>query len=257
MKCGDTSNPEASTTDNGNVLTVVEGEWNKASVPTELPAVSSTDNGDVLTVVEGEWAKAAPSGGVGELIVTIEHVNEGNAGLGYYACDKTAQEILDAADDGKIVYFRYSENGTWEKQNYSPLICAFYSNDHMMDEVSYSFRISLIGIDRSEMQEFSTASGDAYPVYYPSGGSSVDYLNVYDDGGDGESPETFTCYENAENMYAAYRKCGVRINDHVVVDCDTSNGYDFTVLIISSGTITSLTYHADDGAENPYYTASN
>jgi len=25
----------------------------------ELPAVSSTDNGDVLTVVEGKWAKAA------------------------------------------------------------------------------------------------------------------------------------------------------------------------------------------------------
>lgn len=28
-----------------------------------LPEVSADDNGDVLTVVEGEWAKAAPSGG--------------------------------------------------------------------------------------------------------------------------------------------------------------------------------------------------
>lgn len=28
-----------------------------------LPAVSATDNGDVLTVVEGAWAKAEPSGG--------------------------------------------------------------------------------------------------------------------------------------------------------------------------------------------------
>lgn len=28
-----------------------------------LPAVTATDNGDVLTVVEGAWAKAVPSGG--------------------------------------------------------------------------------------------------------------------------------------------------------------------------------------------------
>ncbi len=31
----------------------------------ELPAVTATDNGDVLTVVEGAWAKAAPSSGGG------------------------------------------------------------------------------------------------------------------------------------------------------------------------------------------------
>ena len=29
----------------------------------ELHKVTSTDNGDVLTVVEGKWAKAAPGGG--------------------------------------------------------------------------------------------------------------------------------------------------------------------------------------------------
>ena len=55
--------PAVTTSDNGDVLTVVEGSWAKAAPATELPAVSSTDNGDVLTVVEGSWAKAAPSGG--------------------------------------------------------------------------------------------------------------------------------------------------------------------------------------------------
>lgn len=37
----------------------------KIKSATELPAVSSTDNGDVLTVVDGEWDKAAPGGGGG------------------------------------------------------------------------------------------------------------------------------------------------------------------------------------------------
>lgn len=56
-----------------------------------LPSVTSTDNGDVLTVVEGAWAKAAPSGG-GALIV---HEVEG-------VLDKTWQEISDAVDSGRI-----------------------------------------------------------------------------------------------------------------------------------------------------------
>lgn len=51
--------PAVSSTDNGDVLTVVEGAWAKAALPAELPSVTSDDNGDVLTVVEGEWAKAA------------------------------------------------------------------------------------------------------------------------------------------------------------------------------------------------------
>lgn len=51
--------PVVSSDDNGDVLTVVEGEWANAAPVTELPAVSSDDNGDVLTVVEGAWAKAA------------------------------------------------------------------------------------------------------------------------------------------------------------------------------------------------------
>ena len=51
----------------------------------ELPEVTAEDNGDVLTVVSGEWAKAAPSGG-GVLIVTDTD------GM----LDKTWQEINDA-----------------------------------------------------------------------------------------------------------------------------------------------------------------
>lgn len=51
-----------------------------------LPAVTAADNGDVLTVVNGAWDKAASSGGGGVLVV---NVTDGT-------CDKTWQEIHDA-----------------------------------------------------------------------------------------------------------------------------------------------------------------
>ena len=55
--------PEVTSEDNGQVLTVVSGEWNKANVPSELPSVTAADNNQVLTVVSGEWNKAnVPSG---------------------------------------------------------------------------------------------------------------------------------------------------------------------------------------------------
>ena len=48
--------PAVTSSDNGDVLTVVSGKWAKADVPTELPAVTADDNGKVLKVVDGAWA---------------------------------------------------------------------------------------------------------------------------------------------------------------------------------------------------------
>ena len=58
--------PEVTSSDNGDVLTVVEGEWNKAAIPSQLPEVESTDEGKVLTVnSSGEWeAENLSSSGV-------------------------------------------------------------------------------------------------------------------------------------------------------------------------------------------------
>lgn len=56
--------PAVTTDDNGKVMTVVEGAWDKADVPTELPAVTGADNGKFLGVANGAWSKVdAPSGG--------------------------------------------------------------------------------------------------------------------------------------------------------------------------------------------------
>lgn len=65
----------------------------------ELPAVTSDDNGDVLTVVEGEWAKAPPSGGV--LVCNFAFADE------TITCDKTLAEINTAVQAGQFVRGTY------------------------------------------------------------------------------------------------------------------------------------------------------
>ena len=63
---GGDSLPTVTEADNSKVLSVVEGVWNKADIPTELPAVTSSDSGKVLTVnSNGNWAASIPSGGGG------------------------------------------------------------------------------------------------------------------------------------------------------------------------------------------------
>lgn len=47
--------PAVTAADNGDLLTVVNGKWAKASAPKELPTVSATDNGSVLKVIDGAW----------------------------------------------------------------------------------------------------------------------------------------------------------------------------------------------------------
>lgn len=56
---GGASLPPVTRTNNGQILTVVDGAWAAADAPTELPAVTAADNGDVLKVVDGAWAVAA------------------------------------------------------------------------------------------------------------------------------------------------------------------------------------------------------
>ena len=50
--------PAVSASDNGKLLTVVNGAWDKADTPTELPAVSTSDEGKALIVnSQGKWTK--------------------------------------------------------------------------------------------------------------------------------------------------------------------------------------------------------
>lgn len=70
----------------------------------ELPEVSDADNGDVLTVVSGEWAKAAPSGGGGGVLVATDT----NGTL-----DKTWKEIHDSEVPVFVVQIPTSTGKYW------------------------------------------------------------------------------------------------------------------------------------------------
>lgn len=69
-----------------------------------LPDVTSDDNGDVLTVVEGAWDKAAPSGGGSDIFVMhFEVTLDEDTQSVVVTCDKTPAEIVAAGDAGKLM----------------------------------------------------------------------------------------------------------------------------------------------------------
>ena len=48
--------PKVTGSNNGQVLTVVQGKWAAADIPSQLPAVTTSDEGSVLKVnAEGKW----------------------------------------------------------------------------------------------------------------------------------------------------------------------------------------------------------
>lgn len=51
--------PSVTSSDNGKMLGVTNGAWNKMDVPKELPSVTASDNGKVLGVANGTWTKTA------------------------------------------------------------------------------------------------------------------------------------------------------------------------------------------------------
>lgn len=103
--------PEVSTSNNGNVLAVVNGVWQSVTpeFPEELPAVSAADNGKVLAVVNGQWNTAVPgvSGGQSEIPV----FNLADMGLpvvtlpeGEFLIETDTSEIVEALEKGEVKF---------------------------------------------------------------------------------------------------------------------------------------------------------
>lgn len=170
-----------------------------------LPAVTSDDNGDVLTVVDGEWDKAAASGGL---------------------------PAVTSDDDGDVLAV---VSGAWAKSSNSLPVATWNNNGKYLRVVEGKWAI---------------AYADTYNV-----------LQVIAEE-DQENPGTFLCDTYASEMYIAFYMYGVMINDVLVVnatrvydDVTGDNQYTFTVLVINNGTVSAITYTADNDYDYPHYTA--
>jgi len=82
------------------IQTIIGGGGGGGGGGSDLPAVTSDDNGDVLTVVEGEWAKAASK----IVIIPLEYddVND------YSYFSKTYKEIHDLMSAGYLCVSLYT-----------------------------------------------------------------------------------------------------------------------------------------------------
>lgn len=102
--------PEVSSSDNGKVLKVVEGDWTTADAPSGLPSVTSSDNGKVLEVSNGEWA-------VGNEKIDKQYESEDKGCFDGSLSDKTWSGLTSLYGDciwtdGENIYYSSSGTGT-------------------------------------------------------------------------------------------------------------------------------------------------
>lgn len=144
--------PAVTESDNGDVLTVVEGAWAKADPPSSLPAVTGADNGNVLTVVEGRWAKVHSNA----LIIPLEYDDVTD----YLTSTKTFKEIQDAISAGIVCYFYdHAQDASQRIECLYPIIGTNYSNS--------TYEVNALGVNVSEgtpiVFVFTTDSENGYP----------------------------------------------------------------------------------------------
>ena len=119
----------------------------------ELPSVTTDDNGDVLTVVEGAWAKATPSGGGGGGLIINAVWNEAQEQT---ILDKTWGEICSAMASGQnAVIIMDNSNDRFVDYSVMPVsIC--YSTGAVGYEIQYTIY--------AYTYEFIASSENDYPI---------------------------------------------------------------------------------------------
>lgn len=132
----------------------------------ELPEVTSDDNGDVLTVVDGEWDKAAPSGG-GAFVV---HATWGDTPETEDTCtlDKTWSEINSAAATGAVVSIINIYDAGAGDETGVYLFCGCYIDQHISGN-EFKVGTAGIGFEGTVFYAFVTDSADGYPAYLDDG----------------------------------------------------------------------------------------
>jgi len=111
---GGSTLPAVSGGDNGKLLTVVEGGWDKADAPKELPAVDMLDVGKILTVkrsgTQYSWDKYYPNY-VQSIVYEGTYNPSDPSEIGWH-CTTDFEQVKSAEDGGQIfkVYVRLEGN---------------------------------------------------------------------------------------------------------------------------------------------------
>ena len=92
--------PAVTDADDGDVLTVVDGEWDKATPASDLPLFTDGDSGKFLGLSGSPLAPAWVEGGGNSSTLFIRAISGGTHETGYYKIpiDKTASEVLSCVD---------------------------------------------------------------------------------------------------------------------------------------------------------------
>ena len=138
----------------GDTLKFDGKQWVAGAAASGLPAVSGTDNGKVLTVVEGAWAPAAGGGGGGGLVVEVTKSGD------LYTMGKTAREIMAAFSEGTSVVCHFPD-ATWYADQYSPVVAVYSNIDYDSQQVSTcDVHVWFQGNDNT----FTSPTRDDYPT---------------------------------------------------------------------------------------------
>lgn len=152
--------PPVTSSDNGDVLTVVEGAWAKAAPTAELPAVTSSDEGKVLTVDdEGNWGAEMPQGNT----MTVHIIDDGET----VALDKTFGELWDALRSGISIVGLYDGSNEYVIQNNVSLIEGALLDGHKHDgDIEYVYgSVTVYGVGTFSTD--SLTSIEAVRAEYP------------------------------------------------------------------------------------------
>lgn len=98
--------PDVTAEDNGKVLSVVEGNWDKALPTNELPDVTEDDNDKLLKVVNGAWDKAEAGGDSNVAIYGALLSLDSDTYTLTLGHSKTAGDIMNDENNGKMVVIK-------------------------------------------------------------------------------------------------------------------------------------------------------